>query len=72
MDLENHKTLNNQIFGNCLLSSSFLIYIGPFSLEYRKQIVFNDWYNNIVRLGIPIDSNYKLENELIDDKVIYK
>jgi len=35
-------------------------------------MVFDDWYDNIVRLGIPIDRNYKLENELIDEKTIHE
>lgn len=72
MDLENFNVLKNQIIGNCLLDSSFLIYAGPFSLEYRRKIIFNDWFNNIIKLKIPIDLNFRLENELIDEGVLYE
>lgn len=72
MDLENYNVLKNQIIGNCLLNSSFLIYAGPFSLEYRKKIIFNDWFNNIVKLNIPIDLSFRLENELIDEGVLHE
>lgn len=71
-DLENQNILKNQIIGNCLLNASFLVYAGPFSLEYRKKIIFDEWYNNIIKLHIPIDLNYELENELIDEKVKYE
>lgn len=71
-DLKNYSILKNQIIGNCLLSASFLIYAGPFSLEYRKNIILNDWYNNIKTLELPIDLNFKLENELTDEKEVYK
>lgn len=71
-DLESYNLLKQQIIGNCLLAASFLIYAGPFSFEYRKKIIFDDWYNRIINLKIPINLNFKLENELIDDEIIYK
>lgn len=71
-DLENQTILKDEIIGNCLLEASFLIYAGPFSFEYRKQIIYNDWYNNIIHLELPINLNFKLENELIDEKVLNK
>lgn len=72
IDLENQFILKNQIIGNCLLNASFLIYGGPFSLEYRKKIIFDDWYTNIINLKIPVDTNFKLENELIDEQIIFE
>jgi len=70
--LENQTIIQNQIIGNCLLNASFLVYAGPFSLEYREKIIFNDWYNHIIDLELPIDLNIELEKELIDEKVIYE
>ncbi|VVC32081.1 Dynein heavy chain, domain-2,Dynein heavy chain domain,Dynein heavy chain, domain-1,Dynein heavy chain, P- [Cinara cedri] len=69
-DLENEKILKDEIIGNCLLDASFLIYAGPFSLEYRKQIIYNDWFNNIIHLKLPIELNFKLENGLISEKLL--
>jgi len=54
------------------LNASFLVYAGPFSLEYREKIIFNDWYNHIIDLELPIDLNIELEKELSDEKVIYE
>lgn len=70
--MKNNNTIKNQSIGNCLLNASFLTYAGPFSLEYRKTIIFENWFNNIIKLKIPIDLNFKLENELIDEKVIHE
>lgn len=70
--MKNHNTIKNQLIGNCLLNASFLTYAGPFSLEYRKNIIFKNWFNNIVKLKIPIDLNFNLENELISEKELYE
>lgn len=71
-DLENHNMTKYQIIGNSLLAASFLIYAGPFSFLYRKKIIFDDWYKHIIDLEIPIDLNFKLDNQLIDEKEIYE
>lgn len=71
--MENQNVLTDRMIGNCLLGASFLVYAGPFSMEYRTKIVFHDWFDNIVKLDIPIDLNFRLQNELIDGgKAIYK
>lgn len=72
VDLENQNIIKNQIIGNCLLNASFLIYAGPFSLEYREKLIFHDWYSHIIDLELPIDLSIELEKELIDEKVIYE
>lgn len=71
-DLEYHNTTKHQIIGNCLLAASFLIYAGPFSFHYRQKIIFDDWYKHIIDLEIPIDLNFKLNNQLINEKEIYE
>lgn len=60
------------MIGNSLLAASFLIYAGPFSFQYRKKLIFDDWYNHIINRKIPIDLNFKLDIQLIDEKEIYK
>jgi len=40
--------------GVCLISASFLAYTGAFTWEFRKAMVFDDWLEDIVSLGIPI------------------
>lgn len=57
----------DDIYGNCLLSSSFLTYCGPFTYEFRSKMIFVDWKEQIVLAKIPMNADFKLETELTDD-----
>lgn len=67
-DLEEYK---KKIFGNCLLSSSFLAYTAPFSYEFRVDM-FNNWYTKIIESELSISKPFKIEVELSDDVTIAK
>lgn len=53
--------------GLCLISSSFLAYTGAFTWEFRKNMVFDDWLQDIVSLGIPISLPFKIEGYLSNE-----
>ena len=36
-----------KLLGDCLLSSSFLSYVGPFDFSFRKQMLYDNWYVDI-------------------------
>nr|XP_031841739.1 dynein heavy chain 10, axonemal [Nomia melanderi] len=55
------------IVGNCVLSAGFLAYCGPFSYEYRNQMVYVDWKGSVEAKGIPLIENFKLETQLSSD-----
>jgi len=67
VDLEEYKI---QIFGNCLMSSSFLAYTAPFSYEFRVDMLFSNWFPSIIQRGIPITNPIKIEIELADEVMI--
>eukprot|EP00102_Acyrthosiphon_pisum_P015188 XP_008185630.2 PREDICTED: dynein heavy chain 10, axonemal [Acyrthosiphon pisum] len=67
VDLEEYK---KKIFGNCLMSSSFLAYTAPFSYEFRVDMLFNNWLTNIIQYRIPITEPFKIEIELADEVMI--
>jgi len=67
VDLEEYK---KKIFGNCLMSSSFLAYTAPFSYEFRVDMLFNNWLTNIIQYRIPITVPFKIEIELADEVMI--
>jgi len=67
VDLEEYK---KKIFGNCLMSSSFLAYTAPFSYEFRVDMLFNNWFPNIIENRIPITNPFKIEVELTDEVMI--
>jgi len=68
-DLEEYK---KKVFGNCLMSSSFLAYTAPFSYEFRVDMLFNDWYTKIIDSELPISRPFKIEVELSDEVTIAK
>lgn len=66
-ELESLHEEIKMIVGNCLLSAGFLAYCGPFSYEYRNQMLYDDWWNSILQKNIPFESTFKIETVLSDD-----
>ncbi|KAL7729890.1 hypothetical protein ACLKA6_014739 [Drosophila palustris] len=53
--------------GLCLISASFLAYTGAFTWEFRKAMVFDDWLEDIIALGIPVKLPFKIDVNLTND-----
>ncbi|KAH8358423.1 hypothetical protein KR093_000053 [Drosophila rubida] len=53
--------------GLCLISASFLAYTGAFTWEFRKAMVFDDWLEDIISLGIPVKLPFKIDANLTND-----
>lgn len=50
------KTLRvkvHNLTGDCLTTSSFLSYAGPFDFTFRKKMVYQHWRDDIVKRNIP-------------------
>jgi len=71
-DLANLEEYIEKIIGNCLINSSFLAYTAPFSYEFRVDMLFSNWYNKLIKSGLPISNPFKLELELSDEVTIAK
>ncbi|CAH1165598.1 unnamed protein product [Phyllotreta striolata] len=50
-----------RLIGICLLCSGFLAYCGPFTFEFRREMVYENWYEDLVRRQIPLSENFRLE-----------
>ena len=59
-----------KLIGDCLLASSFLSYSGPFSFENRRQMIYQDWKQDIKDNLIPITESFNLQTLLVTDQVI--
>jgi dynein heavy chain len=66
-DLEMLHLEKERLVGNCLLSSAFLSYGGPFTYEFRKQMIYEDWQNDILKREIPLTQPFKIESNLSND-----
>lgn len=66
-DLEDLRVDKEKLIGNCLLCGSFLSYTGPFSYEFRKSMVYEDWYQDVLDRNIPVTAGFRLEANLTTD-----
>ena len=66
-ELEALKIELEKIVGNCLLSAGFLAYNGPFTFEFRIEMLYNDWQQSILDKGIPLSQPFKIESQLSND-----
>jgi dynein heavy chain, axonemal len=57
----------SKLMGNCLLSSAFFNFLGPFTYEYRCNILYKDWLNDIQQRSIPIFLPFTIESNLTSD-----
>ena len=71
-ELEELKQKRVRLLGDCLLSSSFLSYLGAFSWDFRYQMQVEDWQADVVQREIPLSQPFKLETLLTNDVEISK
>lgn len=66
-DLRQLHIEKERLVGNCLLCSGFLAYCGPFTFEFRRDMVYVNWQNNIQDRQIPLSVPFRLEKNLTTD-----
>lgn len=58
------------------MSSAFLSYVGAFSWEFRNEMVYTDWVDDLHKREVPLSEPFKLEelltNEVEVSKYVYK
>ncbi|XP_066245712.1 dynein axonemal heavy chain 10 isoform X2 [Euwallacea similis] len=64
-DLNQLYIEKERLVGNCLLCSGFLAYCGPFTFEFRRDMVYGNWQNSIQDKNIPLTLPFRLEKNLI-------
>ncbi|XP_077418138.1 dynein axonemal heavy chain 10-like isoform X2 [Vanacampus margaritifer] len=66
-DLEGLKQRRVRLLGDCLLSAAFLSYEGAFSWDFRNEMVYQTWVDNVTEKGIPLSQPFKVDNLLTDE-----
>ncbi|XP_004753142.1 dynein axonemal heavy chain 10 isoform X1 [Mustela putorius furo] len=66
-DLDELMHRRVKLLGDCLLCAAFLSYEGAFTWEFRDQMVYQVWQNDILEREIPLSQPFRLENLLTDD-----
>ena len=55
-DVEKLQSQATRLAGDCLLSASFLSYLGPFTFDFRVELMQKDWAADIRSRGVPVES----------------
>lgn len=69
-DVENLNKQAALLVGDCLLGSSFLSYVGAFTTDYRKDLIFERFLPDVRARGIPMSATFTLEALLTTDSTI--
>ena len=56
-----------KLIGDCLLSGSFLSYVGAFNYEYRASLVYEIWQDDIKEKSLPCSQPFRLEDILTSE-----
>ena len=56
-----------KLVGDTMLGAAFLSYQGPFTADFRAEMIYDLWMSDIVERKIPLTENYRLEQVLSDD-----
>ncbi|XP_058707745.1 dynein axonemal heavy chain 10 [Poecile atricapillus] len=56
-----------KLLGDCLLAAAFLCYVGAFSWEFRHEMLYQVWQEDIVSREIPVSHPFKLESLLTNE-----
>ena len=57
------------LVGNMLLCTGFLAYVGPFTAEFRRELI-HSWTQLCIEKNIPVDGNMKVERFLSDPVLV--
>nr|XP_061842332.1 dynein axonemal heavy chain 10-like isoform X1 [Nerophis lumbriciformis] len=71
-DLEELKQRRVRLLGDCLIASAFLSYEGAFSWDFRNEMVYETWVEDVKERGIPLSQPFKVDNLLTDEVEISK
>merc|ERR1719197_795408 len=66
-DMATLESSLEKLVGDTMLGAAFLSYQGPFTADFRKEMVYELWLSDIHERGIPITEGFRLEQVLSDD-----
>eukprot|EP00163_Fabomonas_tropica_P031148 TRINITY_DN730_c1_g1_i6.p1 TRINITY_DN730_c1_g1~~TRINITY_DN730_c1_g1_i6.p1 ORF type:complete len:4200 (+),score=1431.71 TRINITY_DN730_c1_g1_i6:1002-12602(+) len=69
-EVEELKEKRKKLVGDCLLSSSFLSYLGAFNQTFRQQMLYDTWEKDVDEKNVPKTGKYRVEELLADEVVL--
>jgi dynein heavy chain, axonemal len=71
-DVEKLQAQATRLVGDCLLSASFLSYLGPFTYDFRVELMQKDWAVDIGTRGVPVTSPFSVESLMTTEATVQK
>lgn len=56
-----------KLLGDCLLCAAFLSYEGAFTWEFRNEMIYQVWQEDILSREIPLSQPFRLESLLTNE-----
>uniref|UniRef100_A0A8B9BUE2 Dynein axonemal heavy chain 10 n=1 Tax=Anser brachyrhynchus TaxID=132585 RepID=A0A8B9BUE2_9AVES len=66
-ELEDYKTRKLKLLGDCLLCAAFLSYEGAFNWEFRNEMIYQVWQEDVLSREIPLSQPFRLESLLTNE-----
>ncbi|XP_065594770.1 dynein axonemal heavy chain 10 [Cyrtonyx montezumae] len=66
-ELEDLKMRKVKLLGDCLLCAAFLSYEGAFNWEFRNEMIYQVWQEDILSREIPLSQPFRLESLLTNE-----
>ncbi|GAB0196984.1 dynein axonemal heavy chain 10 [Grus japonensis] len=66
-ELEDYEIRKVKLLGDCLLSAAFLSYEGAFNWEFRNEMIYQVWQEDILSREIPLSQPFRLESLLTNE-----
>jgi len=66
-DMQELDARRERLVGDCMLCSSFLSYAGGFTYDFRHQMTYQLWLDDIKERSIPVTTPFKLESLLTSE-----
>lgn len=71
-DLQELKEKRIKLLGDCLICAGFLAYVGAFTWEFRRELVFETWKKDLLEKEVPLSQPFRLEDLVTSDVEISK
>ncbi len=65
--MEELKSKKIKLLGDTLICSAFLAYVGAFTWEFRRELVFGTWQKDLIEKEVPLSQPFKMEDLLTSD-----
>uniref|UniRef100_A0A8C3JB17 Dynein axonemal heavy chain 10 n=1 Tax=Calidris pygmaea TaxID=425635 RepID=A0A8C3JB17_9CHAR len=66
-ELEDYEIRKVKLLGDCLLCAAFLSYEGAFNWEFRNEMIYQVWQEDILSREIPLSQPFSLESLLTNE-----